>query len=62
MKKSTAENIIKLFAKNGVRVFKHGDDIGMQGNGFYKTSNDSKVWTFLSIHKDELFKHFGVSA
>lgn len=62
MRKSTAENLIKTMNKNGIKVFKYGNDVGMQGGGLHLKSNKNPTYKYIFMHINELCKHFNVES
>lgn len=60
MRLMTAENLIKLLDKNGIKLKKYQDDIGVYGNIDSNIKNDHPLMKLFKLHLSVLEKHFGV--
>lgn len=60
MKLMTAENLIKLFEKNGIQLKRYQDDIGAYGRIDPNIKNSHPLMKLFKLHIDILCKHFGV--
>ena len=60
MKLMTAENLIKLLDKNGIKLKKYQDDIGVYGRIDANIKNDHPLMRLFKLHLEILEKHFGV--
>ena len=61
MKLMKAEAVLDYCKKKGVRTWKDGDEVMMQGGGISELPNRHHFWRLIMMHKDILCDHFGVS-
>ena len=61
MKLMTAEKAIEYCKNKGVRVWRDGDEVMMQGGGISNLPNSSPFWRLVSLHRNILCDFFGVS-
>lgn len=61
MKLMTAEKLIEYCKNKGVRVWRDGDEVMMQGGSISNLPNSSPFWRLVSLHRNIIFDFFGVS-